>query len=489
VRKLSLGPAGRLPAVAPAIILLLLGTATPARAVIKLDVTPAKIYQTSRAVVVGSVASVDSDLRLVTVKVTETMKGDAPGEQVRVQVVGPADLLKQVAVEQPIALFRSNARGMAVLHLADTWLLAQEVPGASPQTWRTIQVHEPTRQAFPGRTAALVRLLSSIKAGKNPILDRLDQNFFQGGVRKVAKLAIERPQWMLAADFNSDGKPDLVLGAAKGPRLFLSSDDGLADATKAWGLSAASAECHAVGDANGDGKPDLLLGNTLWINNGKKFVALTPPIELPETNPLAAALVPLSSSKKADALLFSAGGDMRILKNPGSADGSWTVLPAKQLWKDESSPRVALVGEWGDDGKPHVMVVRAAGITRYALDASGGPAADFLRLTGTPLAKQERFRDGLNNARGVALDVNGDHLPDLLIVCDGGALLLVNRGFGTFLLDPDAGVGLSSAEVSSSAILAAADLHGAGADDLLVLDHDGTLRAVGTRSKKAPHGP
>jgi hypothetical protein len=140
---------------------------------------------------------------------------------------------------------------------------------------------------------------------------------------------------------------------------------------------------------------------------------------------------------------------------------------------------------------------------RYALDADGGPPADLLRLTGVDLRRNEKYRNGLKNIHAAALHIGessvaqADKSPrglDLLAVCDAGALLLVNRGFGTFLLDdnpggasaaPASGPGIWSAlKLGPSALWAPADLHGRGVDDLLVLGEDGTLYEVDNQHEK-----
>ena len=73
----------------------------------------------------------------------------------------------------------------------------------------------------------------------------------------------------------------------------------------------------------------------------------------------------------------------------------------------------------------------------------------------------------------------------MIVVSDAGNLVLVNRGFGTFLLDPDAGTPLAAPgekglpfKVTPATPWAAADLAGDGCDDVLVLGEDGRLFVV-----------
>ena len=469
-------------------------TAAPAQAVIKVKMPVARIYGTSKAVLVGNVTATHAATRVIDVAVVASLKGQAPGDTIRIQIVSPAALFGQVAAGRPVALFVGKVRGgsMAVLHLADTWLLAKRVPNTTPQVWRVVQKHD-AKQTFPGRTAALVRLVTQIKGGKNTILDEMDVAFFRSDPRKLAKLNVTQPRWIMAPDVNADKKPDLLIGAAGGVRLLLAAAGGYSDATDKWQLRAGNATYRALGDVNGDGKVDLLLGATLWINDGTKFAPTSAKLIPPKGNPLAAAIADVNGDKKPDALFLTAAGELGVLENTGSPNTPWRPLPHKTLWSAGQAPVAAYFGHWGDTGRPHVLAVRESGITRYALDAAGGPPADFERLTGVDLPRYyERYRNGFKNPQAVVLDVNGDGRRDMLTVCDTGGLLLVNRGFGTFLCNYDAGGPVAPhakkppiLRLSARTPCTSADLHNDGLDDLLVVTPDGTLYEVPNRPRKS----
>jgi ribosomal protein L35AE/L33A len=472
----------------------LLAAAPPAAAVIKLNITVAGVYQGSKAVVTGTVAGVNAENGVIEIKVTETLKGKSLGERLRVQIAAP-DLLKtewinKVAAGAPMVLFLADlkAGGTAAIHLADTWLLANGAPNSNMQVWRVVQINEPTKQSFPGRTAALLRLLADLKNGKNTILDKFEQKVLAGGMRKLANLGVQKPQWIMAADVNGDKRAGLLVGTANGTRLFLATGDGYEDATQKWGLSGAAGRYHACGDVNSDGHLDLLLDGTLWLSDGQKFTAATTRFDPPDKSPLAAALLDVTGDGKPDALFLAADGQLRVFENPGAPEKPWPQRPAQSLWKDRPAPAMAAFGDWGDNGKPHVLVVWQTGIERFALDAAGGPPADFDRLTGLNLSKLSRYRTGLNSAVAVALDVNGDRRPDLLAVWDTGSLLLVNRGFGTYLCDDNAAPAVAAkgptAAAGHSGAWTAASLRGDGFDDLLRLSDDGTLHAFDNRPEK-----
>jgi hypothetical protein len=435
----------------------------------------------SQTVLVGKVTAVSAETRVVDVAVVEALKGKSPGEKLRVQIVTPPELLKQIAADQPVVLFLSQGTSDAIVNVADTWLLSSGIPNANPPTWRSVQIYDDGRRSFPGRTGALVRLVGELRAGTATILNKWDRKPFAGGIQKPAKLNVQKPSWVLAADVNGDKKPDLLAGSAAGTRLLLAAANGYEDATEQWGAWGNAGGYHAAGDVDGDGKTDLLLDDTLWLNQGGKFVAAKNKLELPaKGQPLAAALADVTGDQKPDALLLSSAGELRIYENPGAADKPWALRETKQLWTDNTAPTYAAFGDWGDTGKLHVIVVSPMGIVRYALDADGGPPADLLRLTGADIRKNAKYRDGLKNARAVALHM-GDHpRPDLFVACDGGGLLLINRGLGTFLLDDNAPMPVP---ITPTTAWTAADVHGHGVDDLVVISDDGTLQIVDNGAK------
>jgi len=466
----------------------------PARAVIRVDITVSKIYDSSKTVVVGTVAAVNPDHRVLDVKVTETAKGESPGERVRVQIVSPEGLLKKVAAGQPAVLFVAEEKGasMALVHLADTWLMAQAVPDAQPPVWRVVQVYD-GKQTFPGRTAAIVRLAAELKAGKPTLLDKVEANFFHGGIRELAKLGLAKPILLAAADVNGDRRADLVVVAGGGTHLMLAAGAGYQDATPKWGLGGASGRAAAFGDVNGDGRPDLLIGQEIYINDGQKFAPAGAQLQLPDgVKPLAAALADATGDGKPDALVLLADGRLLVFENPGATDKPWSQQTPRALWQEKETALAGAIGDFGDNGKPHVMAVRPGGIVRYALDAGGGPPADFERLTGEK-PPHVATAEGLKNVVAAALDYNGDRRPDFLLVAEGGSLLLVNRGFGAFLAAGDAGAALvSTAErpvpfkLSPATPIAQADMHGDGIDDLLVITEDGRLFEADNHAKPAP---
>jgi hypothetical protein len=464
-------------------------TADRASAVIQVKMPVSRIYGTSKAVYIGSIAGVTPASRLVDVKVTGTLRGDSPGETLRIQILSPADLIGKVAKGAPVVVFVGKARGgsMAILHLADTWLLAKRASAATPQIWRVVQKHK-AKQTFPGRTKALASIVKGIAAGGSPLLDSTDVAFFRSPLRKIADLKVTNARWIIARDVNRDRTPDLVIGTDKDVRLLIGGKEGYADVTEQLGLKSGPVAWKAVCDIDRDRRSDLILGDTIWFNTGKKFrTGKLPLIALDaKDKPLAAIVVQIGSSSsraRLKACFLSASGRLQVFDKIASSGKPWIAAPVRQLWPADSPAIGAEFGNFGESSDMHVLAVRQDGVMRYSLAPGAGAPDDFERLTGVNLKKYyERYASGFKNPLVRALDVNGDRRGDLLIVCDTGGMLMVNRGYGTFLCDYDSGGEIAphpkipaKMKLTAHTPWTTADLHRDGQDDLLILTADGTL--------------
>jgi len=412
-----------------------------ARAVIKVDLPVSKIYTSAKAVVVAGVVSVDGERRIVEVKVDEVLTGAVPDRSLRIHVAEPPELVKQVQAGQSVVIFvgppGAGAPRRAVVHLADTWLLAEPVETAKPPAWRTIGPFDGAK-SFPGRTGALAAVVRELKAGDKPLRDAVSHEAFtEGNARLLAKVA-PGPTFLAAGDVDGDGDLDVLVGGADGSvRLLLTDANGCTDVTDAWGLGRAVGSHGAVADVDGDRKADLLLGRTIWLQRGGKFVpAGRGPDPPAEADWLGAALADANGAGRSDAVVLLRSGKLIVAKNPGSVDKPWATT-VKALWEGPANPRAAVFSTaWADDGRLHVMVVGEADITRYAVGAGDDPPADFRRLTGVGLDACKEVGDApLKVILAAALDYDGSGKTDFIVVTESGGVTLSNRGYGAFLIN------------------------------------------------------
>ena len=315
---------------------------------------------------------------------------------------------------------------------------------------------------------------------------------FATGGQSAAKLKVANPTSLKAVDVTGDGKPDLVIGTASGVSLFVAGGSGYADATEAWGLSGDKGEVLAAGDISGDGKIDLMLGNEIYMNDGHRFTPAGAKLAWPQgAQPMAAAFIAADGGKR-DAWILFKDGQLLIFKNPGAAGKEWTAQSPRTIFKADDKPLAAAIGDFGDDGLPHVLLLRREGVTRYSVDSAGEAPADYARLCGQTLTNSsEALAKDLENAALVMIDINGDHRPDLLIANSAGSVLMVNRGFGTFLPLPNPAAplqegGSKRVQINSHLCWAAAETGGHGPENLVALTAEGTLLEA-TNSTPAPH--
>ena len=172
-------------------------------------------------------------------------------------------------------------------------------------------------------------------------------------------------------------------------------------------------------------------------------------------------------------------------------DAPWKALPARTIWTDGHAPAAATIGDFGDDSRPHILAVWPGRVARFGIAADSPASAEYEQMTGEPLTKYHKsYKDGLKNILATAIDINGDGRRDFFILADGGGLMMINRGYGAFMVDPAAGGQVAGTEGVSAGRRkvpftltprtpwTAADLDGDKCEDLLILTPEGILYQV-----------
>ena len=450
-------------------------------AMIRVDVPVTQIYDVAKLVLIGKTVRVDPQEKVVEVEIVKVSKGNFAGGRIQIQLAGVGDYFQQVEMNQPVVIF-NGVRG-ALVHLADNFLTAEPLDGSEPPTSKVNKVN-PIQWSFPGRTVALVRLVDEIAPGHPTLLNLIEHVVWGGGINQWGRV-LPNADYVVACDLNGDGKAEVLIGNRKSTQLLINTGHGFKKETRRWGLQNAHGKWAAFGDVNGDNRPDLLIGTRLWLNKGDHFA---PRRTLPfrdEVNVLTVSLIDCTGHGRPDAAFLMKNGDLQVFENPGDNGAEWRALPTRHLWNGgEEATAATLSTDWGDTGKPHAIVARVSGLTRYALDPDGGPPAGLDRLIGDPLKTYGEMKEleHWDVMATVPLDINGDGREDLFVIMEKGGPTLVNRGFGTFFLNPLPTDALSVYggkevpwKVAPGTRFGAGDIHGDRFDDLLIVTQEGKL--------------
>ena len=222
---------------------------------------------------------------------------------------------------------------------------------------------------------------------------------------------------IVAADFNGDGKLDLVEACTAlddqpcNLLLFLfGNGDGTFMQSLGPPLTFYGSQSMAVGDFNGDGKPDLAVTNSgangvnVFLNDGGGLSAVS---AIPATgnSPSSIAAADFNGDGKLDLAVANSGSNnVTILL--GNGDGTFTsaASPATGM-----APNSLTVGDFNGDGVPDLAVANAGSSNVTILLGNGD---------GTFTAAAGPAMDN-GSTSVVSADFNGDGKEDLVVANSG----------------------------------------------------------------------
>jgi len=262
-----------------------------------------------------------------------------------------------------------------------------------------------------------------------------------------------------AADFNLDGKMDLVAATA-GVAVLLGKGDGSFQPTKSYTAGPSSTTFVTVADLNGDGKPDIVAvdseADAVLVLLGNGDGTFRPAVSYAVgSQPVAVSVADFDGDGSPDLavnnLTYTTSSTVSILLNNG--DG--TFQPALTVDLGFQSFFVA-AGDFNGDGKPDLAVPNY-GLNAVSILLGNGDGTFQPPLNYTVGNGPESVAVGDFNGDG-HLDVADFNFYPVLSIS-----VLLGNGDGTF--QPAATYSVSTSD--SSASLTVADINGDGKPDLI----------------------
>jgi uncharacterized protein (TIGR03437 family) len=311
-----------------------------------------------------------------------------------------------------------------------------------------------------------------------------------GGGAFYASLNVDLPSGatptaIAAADFDKDGKQDLLIGTTQGLYLAKGSDNGFGvpqEASLSGGIATASPFGIVVADFNGDGVPDFATlsgsttgGATVSVYTGNGDGSFTSAFTSNYTSVISSTAIgapDLNGDGKADLVVLDAGG-----YNPSTAanqagainvllnTSSGTAFADPVLYSASTSPYLITYADFNKDGKLDIAVV--------TFDGQGDPSVALLTGDGAGKLNAATFTAIDRTPQSMAsTDFNGDGSPDIVVSTVAGLNVLINDGAGGFHTPAQLPAGPTPQGV------AVADFNGDGNPDLAVAA-SGTASSTG----------
>ena len=233
------------------------------------------------------------------------------------------------------------------------------------------------------------------------------------------------------------------------------------------------ATAAVLGDVNGDGRPDLIVATStgqklLYLNQGgaSPFSAPSDIVPAGSDQTTALALADVNGDGVADLIVGNGNGATEVYLGDGQGDFTAAVLPSDAPAGSTIAPGTAVtslvVTDVNGDKLPDLIVVTGGQVDEY-INAGADANGDWQGF-----AAAARI-GSITGASAIAVgDVNGDGAPDLIVGIAAGPTQLWLDGMtagtanGTFT--QDAGVSLGS----DATAVAAANLNADGYADVVV---------------------
>jgi hypothetical protein len=287
------------------------------------------------------------------------------------------------------------------------------------------------------------------------------------------------PFYIATADFNGDGKPDIVVSNQGSDSLAVLQNSGvpgtISFAAK-FGLATYSSPRNlATADLDGDGMADIVTidgGDSvaLFLNTTPVYGAMSFRARLDlgaGAGPVGIALGDLDGDGRPDMVVCDSLTNQFLVFRNTSVPGAISFA-APATYPAGAGPAGVAIADLDGDGKPEVIISHSGGNLFAFRNTSSLSAISF--------ASPVTFNTGSGVSAISISDVNGDGKPDITLAggSSNGALVLQNKStsggivFAPFVLFPAGG---------SPAGIVAGDFDGDGRPDMALADYSGTPSA------------
>ncbi|MBC8002041.1 MAG: VCBS repeat-containing protein [Opitutaceae bacterium] len=513
---------------------------SPVLAIVNPSLQPNGIHDRYQVVALLRVDALDEANHTASLSVTQVIKGDYKAEKISI-TLGESSFTPGESVVAFIGgKGRGAAAKVLIYPGAGRWKTAEILENSDPANpqwkWTADLPRTEMGGTFNGRVDRLAEMMTDVGEGRyyfpaGPVARfRSDQKVDQlpKPVRGVAMF-----------DVNGDGKPDLYACSEGGNRLYLQTGTlEFKDSTESLGLGGVVSESVGFADANADGRADLLADGTIFLQqaNGTFLKSENLPEVKQKGLVKSSAFAELNGDGYPDVVVAKQDGGLTAYLNPGKSGGNFTDASSKMgLDREESGAKQSgffSVGDWNGDDRADLFFSVGKGILLLQDDNGHfSPCPSKLRIDFTTYGETKGLTgsgcfaplwnngssdlivstDGnmkfISNVAGepldfgafgneieegsdaqlatLAEDLDADGNVDIYCASreDNMHMLYINRGYGSFTVPTkyrkgDDAVFMGEANRRATWGIAAGDLNGDGANDLLLGGSDGTLNLL-----------
>ncbi len=282
-------------------------------------------------------------------------------------------------------------------------------------------------------------------AGSNVLSETVTQVASNGFQSPIGYTVTGVGQIMGVADFNHDGKLDVV--AVSGNTLSVLLGNGGGAFRGPFSYPASNANSLAISDFNGDGNPDVVIanGNTISVLLGNGDGTFRAPLAMTGVPGASLVSADFNGDGKPDLAVINLGAPNILF---GNGDG--TFQAPKTLANGGVTWSYLLVADFNGDGKADLagLNIGYVGSVGVFLGAGDGTFQGPVGYTDPSISFAETFAVG---------DFNGDGKPDVAVIYLGSVTVLAGVGDGTLH-----GVTISPLGNAPGAFSVAGDFNGDG---------------------------